>query len=80
MVRLQHPEPVGEEGWTRRIAPGELRARPLRVPALRHDVPLEDAWAVPLAGGGAGRTVQDLRAVMVAGRAAAPAEIGRAHV
>jgi uncharacterized protein YndB with AHSA1/START domain len=58
-----------------RIEPGEFRARPLRVHALLHDVPLEDAWAVPLTGGGAGRTIQDLRAVMVAGRAAAPAVV-----
>ena len=56
-----------------RIGPREFRARPLRVHALLHDVPLEDAWAVPLSGGGAGRTVQDLRAVMVAGRETAPA-------
>jgi hypothetical protein len=56
-----------------RIDPGEFRARPLRVHALLHDVPLEDAWAVPLSGGGAGRTILDLRAVMVAGREAAPA-------
>ena len=55
-----------------RIDPGEFRARPLRVHALLHDVPLEDPLAVPLSGGGAGRTVQDVRAVMVAGRAAAP--------
>jgi len=58
-----------------RIDPGEFRARPLRVHALLHDVPLEDAWAVPLAGGGAGRTVQDLRTVMTAGREAAPAVV-----
>jgi len=58
-----------------RIDPEEFRARPLRVHALLHDVPLEDAWAVSLSGGGAGRTVQDLRAVMVAGRAAAPAVV-----
>src|SRR6266436_753403 len=51
-----------------RIGPREFRARPLRVHALLHDVPLEDAWAVPLSGGGAGRTVQDLRAVMDARR------------
>jgi len=60
---------------TMRIDPGEFRARPLRVHALLHDVPLEDAWAVPLSGGGAGRTIQDLRAVMAAGRAAAPAVV-----
>jgi len=53
-----------------RIDPGEFRARPLRVHALLHDVPLQDAWAVPLAGGGAGRTIQDVRAVMGAGREA----------
>jgi hypothetical protein len=58
-----------------RIDPAEFRARPLRVHALLHDVPLQDAWAVPLAGGGAGRTIQDLRAVMVAGRATAPAVV-----
>jgi hypothetical protein len=58
-----------------RIDRNEFRARPLRVHALLHDVPLEDAWAVPLSGGGAGRTIQDFRAVMVAGREAAPAVV-----
>jgi len=58
-----------------RIDPGEFRARPLRVHALLHDVPLEDVWAVPLSGGGAGRTIEDLRAVMVAGRETAPAVV-----
>jgi len=58
-----------------RIDPREFRACPLRVHALLHDVPLEDVWAIRLPGGGAGRTVQDLRAVMVAGRAAAPAGV-----
>src|SRR5216683_7758223 len=56
-----------------RLYPSEFRARPLRVHALLHDVPLEDAWAVPLSGGGPGRTIQDLRAVMITGLAAAPA-------
>lgn len=58
-----------------RIGPDEFRARPLRVHALLHDVPLEDAWAVPLSGGGAGRTIEELRAVMVAGLEAAPAVV-----
>jgi uncharacterized protein DUF2867 len=58
-----------------RIDPSEFRARPLRVHALLRDVPLKDVWAIRLPGGGAGRTVQDLRAVMVAGRAAAPAVV-----
>src|SRR6266545_3624785 len=56
-----------------RIGLREFRARPLRVHAVLHDVPLEDAWAVPLSGGGAGRTIQDVRSVMIAGREAAPA-------
>ena len=58
-----------------RLDPDEFRARPLRAHALLHDVPLEDAWAIPLSGGGAGRTVQDVRAVMVAGRGAAPSVV-----
>jgi hypothetical protein len=49
-----------------RIDPSEFHARDLRVHALLHDVPLEDAWAIVLPGGGAGRTVQDLRAVLIA--------------
>ena len=60
---------------TTRIDRDEFRARPLRVHALLHDVPLEDAWTIPLSGGGAGRTVQDVRAAMVAGREAAPAVV-----
>jgi len=56
-----------------RIGPGEFRARPLRVHALLHDVPLEDAWAVPLSGGGPDRTIKDVRTVMTAGRQGAPA-------
>ena len=56
-----------------RLYPSEFRARPLRVHALLHDVPLEDAWAVPLSRGGPGRTIQDLRAVMITGLGAAPA-------
>jgi hypothetical protein len=58
-----------------RIDAGEFRGRPLRVHALLQDIPLEDAWAVPLSGGGAGRRIEDLRAVMVAGREAAPAVV-----
>ena len=57
---------------TMRIDPGEFRARPLRVHALLHDVPLEDVWAIRLPGGGAGRTIQDVGAVFIAGVEAAP--------
>ncbi len=55
-----------------RIDPGEFHARPLRVHTLLHDVPLEDVWAIRLAGGGAGRTIQDVRAAFIAGVEAAP--------
>jgi len=55
-----------------RIDPSEFRACPLRVHALLHDVPLEDVWAIRLPGGGAGRTIQDLRAVLTAGVETAP--------
>src|SRR5262249_4961472 len=71
------PPPVAQRGArsTVRIDPREFRARRLRVHALLHDVPLEDAWAIPLSGGGAGRTIQDLRAMMFAGREGAPASV-----
>lgn len=58
-----------------RITPAEFRARPLRAHALLRDVPLEDAWAVPLSDGGAGRTVGDVRAMLAAGRTTAPAVV-----
>jgi hypothetical protein len=57
---------------TMRIDPGEFRARSLRVHALLHDIPLEDVWAIPLPGGGAGRTIQDVRTVFIAAVEAAP--------
>ena len=55
-----------------RIDPSEFHACPLRVHALLHDVPLEDVWAIRLPGGGAGRTIQDLRAVLTVGVETAP--------
>jgi len=62
---------------TMRIDPGEFRARPLRVHALLHDVPLEDVWAIRLPGGGAGRTIEDVQAVFMAGVEAAPPVVKR---
>lgn len=58
-----------------RIDPAEFRALNLRVNALLHDVPLEDAWSIPLSGGGDGRTIQDVRALMAEGRGNAPAAV-----
>jgi Protein of unknown function (DUF2867) len=55
-----------------RIAPAEFLTRDLRVHTLLQDVPLEDVWAIHLSDGGAGRTVQDVRAAFVAGVQAAP--------
>lgn len=59
-----------------RIDPSEFRAWPLRVHAFLHDVPLEDVWAIQLRGGGAGRTIQDLRAVFAGVEAASPIVAG----
>ena len=58
-----------------RIDPDEFRARPLRVHALLHDVPLEDVWAIRLRGGGAGRTIGDVRTALTAGVEAAPSVV-----
>jgi uncharacterized protein DUF2867 len=55
-----------------RIDPSEFRARALRVHALLQDVPIEDVWAIPLRGGGTGRTIHDLRPIFRAGIEAAP--------
>jgi hypothetical protein len=59
-----------------RITAAEFRARPLRVHTLLHDVRLEDAWAIPLRGGGEGRTVEDVRVAMAAGVRRAPPVAG----
>jgi CubicO group peptidase (beta-lactamase class C family) len=64
-----------DDRGTMHLEPGEFRARPLRVHALLHDVPLEDVWAIRLSGGGDGRTVQGAWAVMVAGLDSAPAVV-----
>jgi hypothetical protein len=63
---------LGSDRTALRVDPGEFRACPLRANALLHDVPLEDVWAIRLSGGGTGRTIQDLRAVFIAGVEAAP--------
>jgi hypothetical protein len=55
-----------------RISPDEFRSRDLRVHAILHGIPLEDAWAIRLSGGGVGRTILDLLASLAAGREAAP--------
>jgi hypothetical protein len=46
-----------------RASPAEYQNLKLRVHDLRHDVPLYDVWVVDLPGGGAGRSVADIRAL-----------------
>lgn len=58
-----------------RLDPAEFRALDLRVNALLYDVPLEDAWVIPLSGGGEGRTLQDLRVLMATGGKGSPAVV-----
>jgi hypothetical protein len=55
-----------------RIDSSEFRARTLRVHSMLEDVPIEDVWAIPLRGGGAGRTIRDLGPIFGAGVEAAP--------
>lgn len=40
----------------------------LRCHALLSDVPLHDVWAIPLNGGGPGRSIQDARAILFGDR------------
>src|SRR5919204_2649271 len=55
-----------------RASPAEYLGLRLRAHELLHDVPLYDVSAVDLPGGGAGRTVADVRAL---DSAAAPSRI-----
>jgi hypothetical protein len=48
--------------------PADFRKLNLRCHALLHDVPLHDVWAIPLAGGGPGRRVQEARAILFGDR------------
>jgi len=58
-----------------RIPAREFLAQPLRALQLVDGIPLEDAWVLSLTGGGSGRTVEDLRAIMVESRARGPAYV-----
>ena len=48
-----------------RIEPAEYLGLPLRAHALLAGVPLHDVWRLDLAGGGPGRTVRDLRELLL---------------
>ena len=47
-----------------RAQPGEFRSLNLRCHSLLRDVPLHDVWAIPLEGGGPGRTIQEARTIL----------------
>lgn len=49
---------------TVRVNPREFERIPLRAHSLLLNVPLHDAWATDLEGGGPGRTIADLRALL----------------
>jgi hypothetical protein len=51
-----------------RIGPAEFQNLNLRCHALLSDVPLHDVWAIPLPGGGPGRSVQEARAILLGNR------------
>jgi Protein of unknown function (DUF2867) len=51
-----------------RAKPADFQKLNLRCHALLSDVPLHDVWAIPLIGGGAGRSIQDARAILFGGR------------
>src|SRR6266851_8949748 len=51
-----------------RVKPADFRRLNLRCHSLLSDVPLHDVWAIPLRGGGPGRSVQDARALVFGDR------------
>jgi Protein of unknown function (DUF2867) len=55
-----------------RVDLAEFRKLDLRCHALLSDVPLHDVWAIPLHGGGPGRTMEEVRALMFGDRRPTP--------
>jgi hypothetical protein len=47
-----------------RAKPAEFQKLNLRCHALLSDVPFHDVWAIPLTGGGPGRSVREARAIL----------------
>jgi Protein of unknown function (DUF2867) len=47
-----------------RVKPADFQRLNLRCHTLLGDVPLHDVWAIPLSGGGPGRSIQDARAIL----------------
>ena len=61
----------GVSPWSRATVQEYLRL-PLRAHSLLHDVPVHDVWRVALPGGGASRTMQDVRAAFESARQSRP--------
>ena len=51
-----------------RVKPADFQKLNLRCHALLSDVPLHDVWAIPLNGGGPGRSIRDARAILFGDR------------
>lgn len=51
-----------------RVKATDFQKLDLRCHALLGDVPLHDVWAIPLHGGGAGRSIQDARVILFGDR------------
>ena len=51
-----------------RVTPADFQKLNLRCHALLSDVPLHDVWAIPLDGGGPGRSMRDARAILFGDR------------
>src|SRR5262245_6518044 len=51
-----------------RVKPGEFKQLNLRCHSFLSDVPLHDVWAIPLTGGGPGRTVREVHEILFANR------------
>ena len=51
-----------------RVKPVDFQRLNLRCHVLLSDVPLHDVWAIPLQGGGPGRSIQDARAIVFGDR------------
>src|SRR4029434_11147510 len=55
-----------------RVKAADFQKLNLRCHALLSDVPLHDVWAIPLNGGGSGRSIQDARAGLFGDRRPPP--------
>ncbi len=51
-----------------RVRPADFQRLNLRCHAVLSDVPLHDVWAIPLNGGGPGRSIRDARAILFGDR------------